>query len=210
MPHRIDSAPTRSRDRVRIGSCRPEPRRSGSQARHPVHITGWVEQVDAADTVQHRRVEGKEDPAGNDRRRLRHHELHLDHAARGARSHRGSSPIRPSLHCPRARFTFWQPRGTTRRCITATPGSRFPGTGLDQPMLWTVEYGKGRVFVTALGHDVSAVKTPAFVGTFTRARNGPLRDRSRCRRRPNWRGSLRRNIVSTVSMASCVRRLRSR
>jgi hypothetical protein len=35
-------------------------------------------------------------------------------------------------------------------------------------MLWTVEYGKGRIFVTVLGHDVSAVQTPAFVTTFTR------------------------------------------
>jgi uncharacterized protein len=43
-----------------------------------------------------------------------------------------------------------------------------PGAGLDQPMLWTVQYGKGRVFVTALGHDVAAVQTPAFVTTFGR------------------------------------------
>jgi len=43
-----------------------------------------------------------------------------------------------------------------------------PGDGINQPMLWTVKYGEGRVFVTALGHDVSAVQTPAFVVTFTR------------------------------------------
>jgi type 1 glutamine amidotransferase len=43
-----------------------------------------------------------------------------------------------------------------------------PGPGLDQPMLWTVQYGKGRVFVTALGHDVAAVQTPGFVTTFSR------------------------------------------
>ena len=35
-------------------------------------------------------------------------------------------------------------------------------------MLWTVDYGKGRVFATALGHDGTAVSTPAFIGTFTR------------------------------------------
>jgi uncharacterized protein len=43
-----------------------------------------------------------------------------------------------------------------------------PGNGIHQPMLWTVQYGKGRVFVTALGHDVAAVQTLAFVTTFTR------------------------------------------
>jgi type 1 glutamine amidotransferase len=43
-----------------------------------------------------------------------------------------------------------------------------PGAGLDQPMLWTVQYGKGRIFVTALGHDVAAVQTPAFMTTYSR------------------------------------------
>jgi hypothetical protein len=43
-----------------------------------------------------------------------------------------------------------------------------PGAGIDQPMLWTVQYGKGKVFVTVLGHDVPAVQTPAFVTTFSR------------------------------------------
>ncbi len=43
-----------------------------------------------------------------------------------------------------------------------------PGSGVHQPVLWTVDYGKGRVFVTALGHDVPAIQTPAFVTTFTR------------------------------------------
>ena len=43
-----------------------------------------------------------------------------------------------------------------------------PGPGLNWPMLWTVDYGRGRVFGTALGHDAPAVRTPAFVTTFTR------------------------------------------
>jgi type 1 glutamine amidotransferase len=43
-----------------------------------------------------------------------------------------------------------------------------PGDGIHQPMLWVLEYGDGRVFTTALGHDVAAVQTPAFVTTFTR------------------------------------------
>jgi type 1 glutamine amidotransferase len=35
-------------------------------------------------------------------------------------------------------------------------------------MLWTTSYGQGRVFVTALGHDVPAIRTPAFIATFVR------------------------------------------
>src|SRR5262249_61129488 len=42
------------------------------------------------------------------------------------------------------------------------------GTGANEPMLWTMDYGKGRVFATALGHDVEQVQTPAFVTTFAR------------------------------------------
>jgi type 1 glutamine amidotransferase len=43
-----------------------------------------------------------------------------------------------------------------------------PGDGLDHPMLWVSERGKGRIFVTALGHDIGAVQTQAFIATFTR------------------------------------------
>jgi len=43
-----------------------------------------------------------------------------------------------------------------------------PGDGLHHPMLWTVPYGKGRVFVTALGHDPDAMKSAGFIATFQR------------------------------------------
>lgn len=71
----------------------------------------------------------------------------------------------------------WQPAGTYRVLATAYDEHELyrgkakqpvPGAGLDQPMLWTVDYGKGRVFGNALGHDGPAVQTPAFVVTFTR------------------------------------------
>jgi hypothetical protein len=71
----------------------------------------------------------------------------------------------------------WQPEGTYHVLATAYDDHSLyggkarqpiPGAGLDHPMLWTLEYGKGRIYVNALGHDVPTIKTPAFVTTFTR------------------------------------------
>jgi len=76
----------------------------------------------------------------------------------------------------------WQPAGSYHVLATANDDhalyaanrtdSRAPqplvGASANEPMLWTVDYGKGRVFTTALGHDVEQVQTPAFVTTFAR------------------------------------------
>ncbi len=36
------------------------------------------------------------------------------------------------------------------------------GTGLDEPMIWVKNYGRGRVFVNAMGHDSDAMKGLGF------------------------------------------------
>jgi type 1 glutamine amidotransferase len=36
------------------------------------------------------------------------------------------------------------------------------GTGKDEPMIWVKHYGRGRVFVNAMGHDVAAMKGVGF------------------------------------------------
>jgi uncharacterized protein len=71
----------------------------------------------------------------------------------------------------------WQPAETYHVLATAYDDHAMyqgkarqpiPGPGINQPSLWTLSYGQGRVFASMLGHDVAAVNTAGFVTTFTR------------------------------------------
>ncbi|HZS51341.1 MAG TPA: ThuA domain-containing protein [Bryobacterales bacterium] len=71
----------------------------------------------------------------------------------------------------------WQPPNTFHVLATAWDDHSLyqgkarqpiPGPGKDEPMLWTVNYGQGRVFATALGHDPEAMKSHGFITTFQR------------------------------------------
>ncbi len=71
----------------------------------------------------------------------------------------------------------WQPQGTYHVLATAWDDHALykgkarqpiPGAGLHQPMLWTVQYGKGRVYTDALGHDPDAMRNAGFISTFVR------------------------------------------
>lgn len=71
----------------------------------------------------------------------------------------------------------WQPAGAFHVLATAwddhllyRQGEKQPlvGPGAPEPMLWTVNYGAGRVFVTAMGHDAVAMKNAGFAITLAR------------------------------------------
>lgn len=55
-----------------------------------------------------------------------------------------------------------------RILATAHDAVEMRGTGNEEPLVWTVTYGKGRVFHTALGHDVDAMQAPGFVASYAR------------------------------------------
>lgn len=42
------------------------------------------------------------------------------------------------------------------------------GTKVHEPMIWTVSYGKGRVFHTPMGHDANGMRCLGFIGTLNR------------------------------------------
>jgi type 1 glutamine amidotransferase len=56
----------------------------------------------------------------------------------------------------------------TRVLATAYDDPAMGGTGKDEPVLTAVDYGKGRVFYTALGHEVPAMSESGFATTFVR------------------------------------------
>ena len=71
----------------------------------------------------------------------------------------------------------WQPEGTYHVLATAydehslyngRSPQPIPGAGIHQPILWTTEYGKGRVFITTLGHGPEEARGLAFEVTFAR------------------------------------------
>ena len=46
------------------------------------------------------------------------------------------------------------------------PGNK--GTGRDEPVLMVLQYGKGRIFHTIMGHDIAALSCAGFITTFQR------------------------------------------
>jgi uncharacterized protein len=53
--------------------------------------------------------------------------------------------------------------------LLATAYSQGPnGTQVNEPMIWTVSYGKGRVFHTPMGHDVNGMRCVGFMATLQR------------------------------------------
>ncbi len=51
---------------------------------------------------------------------------------------------------------------------TTFSDKKFSGTGEHEPMIWTVSYGKGRVFHTPMGHGMEAMRCVGFILTLQR------------------------------------------
>jgi type 1 glutamine amidotransferase len=71
----------------------------------------------------------------------------------------------------------WQPEGSFHVLATAyddhalyngKSAQPIPGPGNNEPSMWTTQFGTGRVFATALGHDPMDTENPTFKITFAR------------------------------------------
>jgi len=51
---------------------------------------------------------------------------------------------------------------------TAFSDPKMGGTGKDEPIIWTVPFGQGKVVHITLGHDLQAMSQPGFIEAFTR------------------------------------------
>ena len=60
------------------------------------------------------------------------------------------------------------PAENIRLLATAFDDKKSGGTGENEPMIWTVSYGKGRVFHTPMGHDANSMRCVGFAATLQR------------------------------------------
>ncbi len=60
------------------------------------------------------------------------------------------------------------PVQNVRLLATAFSDKATGGTGEHEPMIWTLSYGKGRVFHTPMGHDLEGMRCQGFITTVLR------------------------------------------
>jgi mono/diheme cytochrome c family protein len=111
--------------------------------------------------------------------------LKSDNAPGQAGSHGQRLPFRVTVRDPNHPITkglpgVWMHQGDELYAKLRGPGRNMTvlatahsdlannGTGRDEPQLMVLSYGRGRVFHTTMGHDVSALSSVDFVATFQR------------------------------------------
>jgi len=70
--------------------------------------------------------------------------------------------LAPSFTISDELYHFFKMKPNVHVIGTAFDDPKFAGDGKDAPLIWTVAYGQGRVFHTALGHDLTAQAEPGF------------------------------------------------
>jgi type 1 glutamine amidotransferase len=83
-------------------------------------------------------------------------------------AHPVAAGMPPSFHISDELYHRFRLGAHIKVLATAFDAKEMNGTGRDEPLIWTVDYGAGRVFHTALGHDVAAMQAPGFIASLAR------------------------------------------
>lgn len=83
-------------------------------------------------------------------------------------SHPIAAGLKPSFSTADELYHNLRTTTSVKVLATAFDSPAINGTGKDEPVLWTVNFGQGRVFHSVLGHDVAAMLSEGFMATFAR------------------------------------------
>lgn len=103
-----------------------------------------------------------------DEPRTGHGERHSFRVRFTDREHPVARGMEPEFWATDELYHNMRMRPEARVLAVAYDDPKMGGTGKDEPVLWTVAYGKGRVFHSTLGHDLAAMFEPGFATTFLR------------------------------------------
>ncbi|HET8550595.1 MAG TPA: ThuA domain-containing protein [Bryobacteraceae bacterium] len=84
------------------------------------------------------------------------------------RNHPISRGLEPAFLANDELYHHMDHRPNVQVIASAFSDPKVRGTGKDEPVIWTVPFGTGRVLHMTLGHDLSAMVQPGFVAAFAR------------------------------------------
>lgn len=77
--------------------------------------------------------------------------------------------LEPSFEADDELYHKMDLKPTANVLATAYSDPAVGGTGREEPQIWTVAFGRGRVVHITLGHDVKAMQKPGFIAAFRRS-----------------------------------------
>ena len=124
---------------------------------------GWKAGADAGWSAYPELIGARWDPA-----KIGHGKRHVFPVTWVDREHPISRGLEPSFVANDELYHRLDLLPETHVLATAFSDSSTGGTGRNEPIVWTTEFGQGRTVHLTLGHDLSSMSQPGFLATFAR------------------------------------------